>query len=67
MNSGVDTELFECSGALPAKLKPALPTVFGQMSLVIYIMADTFFIGLTGKNSIVYTIKASEQTYYRKI
>lgn len=43
-------ELFENTPISKAILKLALPTVMGQIILVIYNMADTFFIGLTNSN-----------------
>ncbi len=43
-------ELFEKSPVHIAIMKLAIPTVFGQIILVIYNMADTFFIGLTGSD-----------------
>lgn len=44
-------ELFERSPVLTAIAKLALPTVAGQIILVIYNMADTFFVGLTGDDA----------------
>ena len=40
--------LFESSPVFEAIVRLALPTVIGQIILVIYNMADTFFIGMTG-------------------
>ena len=45
--------LFESSPIPLAILRLALPTVIGQAILVIYNMADTFFIGLTGSDAMV--------------
>ena len=45
--------LFESSPIQRAILRLALPTVIGQAILVIYNMADTFFIGLTGSDAMV--------------
>ncbi len=42
--------LFEDSSIMRAMLKLAVPTVMGQIILVIYNMADTFFIGMTESN-----------------
>lgn len=39
--------LFKDAPVLKAILKLALPTIFGQIIVVIYNMADTFYIGLT--------------------
>lgn len=46
-------ELFENMPISKALLKLALPTVLGQIVLVIYNMADTFFIGLTNSNVMI--------------
>lgn len=47
-NSG--TELFEKEPVTRALMKLALPTVLGQVMIVLYNMADTFFIGQTNDN-----------------
>ena len=46
-----EQDLFENSPVLKAILRLAVPTVIGQIILVIYNMADTFFIGLTGSDA----------------
>ena len=46
-----DKELFETSPVIHAILRLAIPTVMGQIILVIYNMADTFFIGMTGSDA----------------
>ena len=43
--------MFAESPILKAILKLAIPTVFGQIILVLYNMADTFFIGMTGSDA----------------
>ena len=43
--------IFEDMPVMQAILKLAVPTVIGQMILVIYNMADTYFIGLTGSDA----------------
>lgn len=43
-------ELFENKSIFKALFELALPTVFGQIILVIYNMADTYFVGLTKSN-----------------
>ncbi len=43
-------ELFESTSIFKALFELALPTVFGQIILVIYNMADTYFVGLTKSN-----------------
>ena len=46
-------ELFENMPISKALMKLALPTVLGQIVLVVYNMADTFFIGLTESNVMI--------------
>lgn len=46
-------ELFEESPVLHAIIRLAFPTVIGQIILVVYNIADTFFIGLTGSDTLV--------------
>ena len=46
-----DREIFEHAPIMTAIAKLALPTIAGQIILVIYNMADTFFIGLTGSDA----------------
>lgn len=48
--------LFEQSPVLQAIIRLACPTVIGQIILVVYNMADTFFIGLTGSDAMVTAI-----------
>lgn len=45
--------LFEESPIMQAIIRLAFPTVIGQIIMVIYNMADTFFIGLTGSDAMV--------------
>lgn len=45
--------LFEESPIIQAIIRLAFPTVIGQIIMVIYNMADTFFIGLTGSDAMV--------------
>ena len=45
--------LFETCGITEAILRMALPTVVGQVILVIYNMADTFFVGMTGNDAML--------------
>lgn len=45
--------LFEDSPVLEAIVRLAFPTVIGQIILVLYNMADTFFIGLTGSDAMI--------------
>lgn len=53
MISEKDKNLFENKGVLSAILTLALPSIFGQIILVIYNMADTFFVGLTNNNAMI--------------
>ena len=46
-----ETRLFEQAPIVRAILALAIPTVISQIILVIYNMADTFFIGLTGSDA----------------
>ena len=50
MTSVDKKELFEEAPIMTALLKLAIPTVMGQIILVVYNMADTFFISLTNSN-----------------
>ena len=45
-----EKELFESMPILRAVMKLAVPTVIGQIILVVYNMADTYFIGQTNDN-----------------
>ena len=47
------TRIFEEYPILRAVLALAIPTVISQIILVIYNMADTFFIGLTGSDAMI--------------
>ena len=53
MHSAKKTELFESSHILESVVKLAFPTVIGQIIMVIYNMADTFFISLTGSDAMI--------------
>lgn len=48
-----EKELFENSPVTSAIIRLAFPTVVGQIILVIYNLADTFFIGLTGSDAML--------------
>ena len=48
-----EKQLFESSPVLEAIMRLALPAVFGQIIMVIYNMADTFFVGLTGSDAMI--------------
>ena len=48
-----EKELFERSPIMKSIIRLALPVVMGQIILVIYNMADTFFITLTGNTAMV--------------
>ena len=45
--------LYEECGVTEALLRLAIPTVIGQIILVIYNMTDTFFVGLTGNDAML--------------
>lgn len=53
MESIKQRELFEDSPVFSAVLRLALPTIAGQIILVIYNMADTFFVSLTGSDAML--------------
>ena len=53
MNTEKEHELFEKKSVSSAVFRLAFPTVIGQVILVIYNMADTFFVGLTGNDAIL--------------
>ena len=48
-----EKELFESCGVRKAICRLAFPTVIGQVILVVYNMADTFFVGLTGNDAML--------------
>ena len=50
MRDQAKVRLFEYDNIITAVLKLAIPTVISQIILVIYNMADTYFIGMTGSN-----------------
>ena len=56
MNALAERELYESKPALQAVLRLALPSVLVQIVLVIYNMADTFFIGLVNNNAMTAAI-----------
>lgn len=49
----MENGLFEKEPVTKAILKQAMPSVLGQIILVIYNMADTFFVALTGNDSMI--------------
>ena len=48
-----EKHLFEEAPMAEAILSLAIPAVMGQIILVIYNMADTFFVGLTGSDAMI--------------
>ena len=48
-----ETELFETRPVAGAIVRLAFPSVIGQIILVVYNMADTFFVGLTGSDAMI--------------
>lgn len=52
-NMAAEKNLFEDMPVPKAVLQLALPSVVGQIILVIYNMADTFFVGLTGSDAMI--------------
>ena len=53
MNTEKERELFEKTRVTAAVFRLAFPTVIGQIILVIYNMADTFFVGMTGNDAML--------------
>ena len=53
MNAAEKQSLFDSSNVTGAIVRMALPTVVGQIILVLYNMADTFFVGLTGNDAML--------------
>ena len=53
MNAARENALCEHSNVTQAILRMAVPTVIGQIILVIYNMADTFFIAQTGNDAMI--------------
>ena len=53
MNRDKEKYLFESSPVFRAIMSLALPSVFGQIILVIYNMADTYFVGLTDSDEMI--------------
>lgn len=53
MISGRKKDLFESSSVFSAILQLAIPTMIGQIIMVVYNMADTFFIGQTGSDAMI--------------
>lgn len=56
-------ELFERMPVSRAAMKLALPSVIGQIILVIYNMADTFFVGLTGSEEMISAVTVCMPSY----
>ena len=48
-----ERRLFEEKPALGAIMELALPSIAGQTVVVIYNMADTYFVGLTGSDAMI--------------
>ena len=51
-----ETRIFAEYPVLRAVLALAIPTVISQIILVIYNMADTFFIGLSGSDAMITSV-----------
>ena len=56
MQAVKEKELFEERPVADAILRLAFPTVVGQIVLVIYNLADTFFIGMTGSDAMLASV-----------
>ena len=55
-NRAAETRIFEEYSVLKAVLTLAIPTIISQIILVIYNMADTYFIGLTGSDEMLTSV-----------
>ena len=55
--------LFEKESELKAIFRLALPSIIGQIILVIYNMADTFFVGLSGSDSMITAVTMCMPAY----
>ena len=55
--------VFETQPVFKAILRLALPTMIGQVILVLYNMADTFFIGLTGSDAMLAAVTVSTPAF----
>lgn len=53
MKNGKEKEIFESKPILYSIFALALPSILGQLILVIYNMADTFFVGLTNSDAMI--------------
>ena len=53
MKTGKERDLFENCDVTQAVFRLAFPTVIAQIILVIYNIADTFFVGLTGNDAML--------------
>ncbi len=62
-NNDATVRLFEKAPVMQAIAKLALPTVLGQMILVIYNMADTFFVGMTGRDEMLTAVTVCMPVY----
>ena len=52
-NQATKTDIFERGSIISAILTLAIPTVVSQIILVVYNMADTYFIGMTGRDDMI--------------
>ena len=55
--------LFEKESELKAIFRLARPSIIGQIILVIYNMADTFFVGLSGSDSMITAVTMCMPAY----
>ena len=51
--SAKQTDLFENIPVKNAMIRLALPSIMGQISLVVYNMSDTYFVGLNGNDAMI--------------
>lgn len=55
--------IFETAPVFQAIIRLAIPTMIGQIILVLYNMADTFFIGMTGSDSMLAAVTVSTPAF----
>lgn len=63
MHPSKEKELFENKSVLYSIFALALPSIIGQIILVIYNMADTFFVGLTENATLINAVTICMPTY----
>ena len=65
MNDEKSIEIFEKMPVKQAVIKLAIPTVLGQLVVLVYNLADTWFVGQTENSAQVATGGATEKIMHR--